>query len=75
MKAQEQAMQEVLPFVMGGRPYQYPDLKIIVSGMKWLLAGTWKLIRWLLEAMFTPPPGQKYIEESRNRAMRLIGHF
>ena len=69
-------MQEVLPFAIEGhRPYQIPDFKIIVSGLKWLLMSIWKPIRWFLEAMFIPPPGQKYIDESRNRAMRLIGHF
>ena len=69
-------MQEILPFVIEGhRQYQVADFKVIVSGLKRVLVSAWKPIRWLLEAMFVRPPGQEYIEESRNRAIRLIGHF
>ena len=68
-------MQEILPFLPSSRPYQLPEYKVIVHGVKLLVVGVWKPIRWLLEAMFVPHPGQKYIEESRNRAIRLIGHF
>lgn len=68
-------MQEVLSFVMEGRPHQYPEIKTVVKGLKWLLVGVWRPMRWLLVAIFTPPPGHEYIEESRNKAIRLIGHF
>jgi len=68
-------MQEVLPIAAGAQPWQYPDLKVIVSGIKWILIGIWRPIRWLLEAMFVRSPAQVYIEESRSKAIRLIGPF
>ena len=68
-------MQEILPFVMQARPHYYPELKIIAKALKKAVLGVWTAIRCVLEVLFTPPPGQKYIEESRDRAIRLIGHF
>ena len=68
-------MQEILPFVMQARPHHYPELKIIAKALKKAVLGVWTAIRCVVEILFTPPPGQKYIEESRARAMRLIGHF
>ena len=70
---QEYIMQEVFPFPP--QPHALPDFKKIGNGMKRLLIAIWKPTRLILEALFTPPPGQKYIEESRLRAMRLTGHF
>jgi hypothetical protein len=75
MKAQEIYMQEILPIAAVAQPWQYPDLKVMVRGIKWILVGIWRPIRWLLEVIFTPPPGQEYIEESRNKVIRLIGHY
>lgn len=66
-------MQEVLPIVI--RPTPYPDLRLIGSGLKQFVLVIWTPVRWLLEALFTPPPGQRYIEEQRVRAMRITGHF
>ncbi len=68
-------MQETLPIAAGVQPYQYPDLKVMAAGTKWILVGIWRPIRWLLEAMFVRSTAQEYIEESRNKAIRLIGHF
>ncbi len=75
MKAQEIDMQEILPIIAGAQPWQYPDFKMTVAGIKWIVVGIWRPIHWLLEAMFVPPPGHEYIQESRNKAMRFIGHF
>lgn len=68
-------MQEILPFVMQARPRYYSELKIIANALKKAVWGVWTVIRCVLEMLFTPPPGQEYIEESRNKAMRFIGHF
>ncbi len=66
-------MQETVSFLVSGRPY--PDFKVLATGVKWVLIIVWKPIRWTLEAMFLPPPGQEYIEEARNKALSHIGHF
>lgn len=68
-------MQELLNYVPVSRAYPYPDLKMIAAKIKWVAGGVWKPIRWLLEAMFVQHPAQRYIEESRDRLIRLIGHF
>ena len=68
-------MQEILPFMIQAKPHVYPEIKSLAKGVKLVVVAIWKPIRWILEAIFTPHPGQQYIEESRNRAMRLIGHF
>lgn len=68
-------MQEISPIAIGERPNSFPERNMIGAGIKWILIGIWRPIQWLLEAMIIPHPGQKYIEESRDRARRLIGHF
>lgn len=66
-------MQEALPFYVN-----YSGLRLdrkIVQGLKWILLVVWTPIRLALDLIFTAPPGQEYIEESRLKAMRLVGHF
>ena len=67
-------MQEVLSFSIEPHPQSYPNIKVIASVMKRLLFGVWGAVCWVLEAMFVPSPGQKYIDESRDRAIRA-GRF
>lgn len=67
-------MQEVLPFAVNPANVRL-EYRAIARGLKWMFIGIWKPIRWLLEAMFTVPPEQEYIEQNRVKAMRLIGHF
>ncbi len=67
-------MQEIIPTIAAGCPYKHFDFKIIIGGIKWVLVIVWQPIGWVLEALIVPHPGQKYIEESRNRAMQFIGH-
>lgn len=67
-------MQEVLPFTIS-RASVGLDYRVIGRGLRWLVVGIWKPIRWLLEAMFTTSLQQEYIEQNRVKAMRLIGHF
>lgn len=66
-------MQEILPLTI--QPTPYPDIRAVGRGVKQLFVTIWKSIGWMLEVLFTPPPGQRYIEEQRLRAMRLTGHF
>jgi hypothetical protein len=68
-------MQEILPIVIQGRPFVYPEIKSLAKTIKVVVIAIWKPIRWVLEAIFTQHPSQQYIEENRVRAMRLIGHF
>lgn len=68
-------MQEILPFVVHGRPIFYPEVKAVGKALRLVIIAIWKPIRWLLEAMFTTSPQQEYIEQNRVKAMRLIGHF
>ena len=68
-------MQEVLVIQRGAYPIILPAGRSIVSGIKWIIIGVWKPIRWLLEAMFVPHPIQRRIEENRVRAIRMLGHF
>jgi hypothetical protein len=74
MKTQEQIMQEVLPLLVKEPLYQFPEFKAIVSGGRRIVSAIWSATCWVLEAMFVPHPAQKYIEEHRDRAMRMIGH-
>ena len=67
-------MQEVLPFAINPASMRL-DYRAIVRGLKWLVIGIWKPVRWSLEAMFTQSPQQEYIEQNRVKAIRLIGHF
>ncbi len=68
-------MQEILPFAIQARPNLYPEVKAVGKAVKLVIVAIWKPIRWLLEAIFTAPPEQEYIEQNRVKAMRLIGHF
>lgn len=66
-------MQEILPFVNQPHAHAYAVITFVAKPMKMVVVAIWKPIRWLLEAIFTPSPGQQYIEERRICAMRLIG--
>ena len=68
-------MQEALP--IGHRsPKEVHDLyRDVTHGLKWLAVGIWRPVRWLLEAMFSAHPAEKYLEENRLKAIRLVGHF
>lgn len=68
-------MQEVLPVVVGHNFYPVPNFRKIGRGIIGILVTVWKPVRWLLEVMFTPHPGQQYIEENRVKAIRFVGHF
>ena len=68
-------MQEILPFAIQDRTNLYPEAKAVAKAVKLGIVVVWTPIRWLLEAMFTAPPEQEYIEQNRVKAMRLIGHF
>lgn len=67
-------MQEILPITLKAKPIQFPELRTIISGIKWILIGVWRPVRWLLEAMLVRTTEQEYIEQKRDR-MRLICHI
>lgn len=68
-------MQEALPINFSGSREVQLAYRNIARGLRWIVLGLWKPIRWLLEAIFTPHPGQQYIEENRLKAIRMVGHF
>jgi hypothetical protein len=68
-------MQETLSISFNSHNEIQLAYRSIARGLRWIVLGVWKPIRWLLEAMFTPHPAEKYIEENRVKAIRLVGHF
>ena len=67
-------MQEYLPIPYNPQPEILAIYRSMILGIRWIVVGVWTPIRWLLEAMFTPHPADQYIEETRVKAMRLVGH-
>lgn len=68
-------MQEVLPVAVSHNFYPMPNFRKIGRLLIGVLVTIWMPVRWLLEVMFTPHPGQRYIEENRIKAIRFVGHL
>lgn len=68
-------MQESLPINFNCQSEMQLVYRSIVRGIRWIAVGVWTPTRWVLEAMFTQHPADKYIEENRVKAMRFVGHF
>ena len=66
-------MQEAIPVNFTN---EMPEIyRAIGRRLKWILVTIWNPIRWLLDAMLTEHPAQKYIDEQRAKGMRFAGHF
>ena len=68
-------MQGSLPFISRDQPKSRFDLPRIFTKLKVASSRIGTCVCVLLEWIFIPPPGQKYIDETRTRAMQHVSYL